>query len=169
MKKDVTNAKNSPITSERNFGVVDLAANQARAALLTARLPDVAIPVLFMRVPDGRLLALPGVDETAPAPGQSPYQGLHYFDVADAANFFGREALTAELVGCLRNNSLLAVVGASGSGKSSLVRAGLVHAVQAGLPLADGAAPPGGSERWPVHIITPTARPLSSLAFRTSS
>ena len=145
-------------------GAVDLAANQARAALLTARLPGAAIPVLFSRVPDGKLLAIPGVDASAPAPGQPPYKGLRSFDVDDAADFHGREHLTAELVNFLRHNSLLAVVGASGSGKSSLVRAGLVHALQTGQPLADGSTPPEGSQNWPVHIITPTARPLESLA-----
>ena len=97
------------------------------------------------------------MDDTAPAPGQSPYKGLQYFDVADAPTFFGREALTAELVDHLRYNSLLAVVGASGSGKSSLVRAGVVAAMQAGQPLADGVRPPQAASRWPVHIITPTA------------
>jgi WD40 repeat protein len=145
-------------------GAVDLAANQARAALLTARLPGAAIPVLFSRVPDGKLLAIPGVDANAPAPGQPPYKGLQHFDVGDAADFHGREHLTAELVDFLRHNSLLAVVGASGSGKSSLVRAGLVHAVQSGQALADGVTAPEGSQNWLVHIITPTARPLESLA-----
>ena len=71
-------------------------------------------------------IELPGLPEIEPTPGPSPYMGLQYFDVADAPNFFGREALTAELVGYLRDHSLLAVVGASGSGKSSLVRAGLI-------------------------------------------
>ena len=145
-------------------GVVDLAANQARASLMTARLPGAAVPVLFMRVPDGKLLAIPGVDETAPAPGKSPYKGLQYFDVGDADDFFGREDLTSELVDYLRHNSLLAVVGASGSGKSSLVRAGLVNALQTGQQLADGTTPPAGSTGWPMHIITPTSRPLESLA-----
>ena len=60
-----------------------------------------------------------------PAPGEEPYKGLLYFDVADAELFFGREKLTAELVDHLRRNSFLAVIGASGSGKSSLVRAGV--------------------------------------------
>jgi WD40 repeat protein len=145
-------------------GAVDLAANQARSAIMTAKLPGASIPVLFSRVPDGKLLAIPGVDESAPAPGQSPYKGLHYFDVADAATFHGREHLTADLVDFLRHNSLLAVVGASGSGKSSLVRAGLVHAFQVGQPLVDDVTPPDGCQCWPVHIITPTSRPLESLA-----
>jgi hypothetical protein len=59
---------------------------------------------------------------------------------------------------------LLAVVGASGSGKSSVVRAGLIPALQQGQPLADGTKPPKGSDRWLMHVITPTARPLESLA-----
>lgn len=55
--------------------------------------------------------------------GTPPYQGLAYFDEADAARFFGREALAAQLVTYLQERRFLVVVGASGSGKSSLVRA----------------------------------------------
>ena len=104
------------------------------------------------------------IDEP-PAPGEPPFKGLHYFDAADAGLFFGRETLTARLVGHLRRSRFLAViVGASGSGKSSVVRAGLVPALQRGEPLADGTMPPEGSQDWRVHLITPSARPLESLA-----
>jgi len=96
--------------------------------------------------------------------GEPPYQGLQYFDVRDAGRFFGREQLTAELVGYLHHHRLLAVIGASGSGKSSVVRAGMVPVLQGDKPLADGSLPPKGSERWLVHILTPTAHPLESLA-----
>jgi hypothetical protein len=48
-----------------------------------------------------------------PAPGEPPYQGLHYFDEADADRFFGRERLTQRLVKRLEAESFLAVVGAS--------------------------------------------------------
>ncbi|MGD9100910.1 MAG: hypothetical protein PVF45_10560, partial [Anaerolineae bacterium] len=99
-----------------------------------------------------------------PAPGASPFKGLQYFDQADAHLFFGREALTAKLVGQLRAQRFLAVVGASGSGKSSVVRAGLIPALQRGEPLADGTLPPDGSADWPIHVITPTAHPLKELA-----
>ncbi len=109
-------------------------------------------------------LELPGLPEIGPAPGESPYKGLQYFDEADADNFFGRETLTAELVDFLRHNSLLAVVGASGSGKSSLVRAGLTPALQRGQSTAGGTTTTKGSADWSVHILTPTARPLESLA-----
>jgi|GEM_PF-730499 len=96
-----------------------------------------------------------------PAPGDPPYLGLNYFTADDAHLFFGRDALTSELVAQLNtyNQSetrFLAVIGASGSGKSSLVRAGLVPALRSGAI--------DGSDRWVVHVVTPTARPLESLA-----
>lgn len=100
-----------------------------------------------------------------PEPGDCPYKGLNYFDEADAGLFFGREMLIARLVGNLRDHRFLAVVvGASGSGKSSIVRAGMVPALRKGSPLADKTYPPQGSSQWPIHIITPGAHPLDSLA-----
>lgn len=100
-----------------------------------------------------------------PAPGESPYKGLQYFDENDADLFFGRETLVAKLVGQLREHRFLAViVGASGSGKSSIVRAGLVPALKRGEPLADGTLPPEGSQHWQAYIITPSSHPLESLA-----
>jgi len=104
------------------------------------------------------------IEEEPPAPGKPPYKGLQRFDEADAELFFGREWLIAKLVGYLRVHRFLAViVGASGSGKSSLVRAGLVPALRHGEPLIDGSLPPEGSQDWTIHIITPTAHPLEML------
>ena len=77
--------------------------------------------------------------EDAPGLGLCPYKGLNYFDEADADLFVGREKLTANLVeGVLsfassesaNQTRFLAVVGASGSGKSSLVHAGLIPALR---------------------------------------
>ena len=93
--------------------------------------------------------------ETAPEPGEPPFKGLHFFDEEDADLFFGREQLTSRMVEHLRSSRFLAVVGASGSGKSSVVRAGLVPA------LKKGSAPVKDEH---VHVITPTAHPLESLA-----
>ncbi|MGW8317598.1 MAG: nSTAND1 domain-containing NTPase [Candidatus Promineifilaceae bacterium] len=108
-------------------------------------------------------------DET-PTEVQPPYKGLQYFDRADTALFFGRERLTARLVARLRraDNPLagrfLAVIGDSGSGKSSLVRAGLIPALEEGRPLLGDLAPPADSSQWAIHLITPTAHPLEALA-----
>ena len=93
-----------------------------------------------------------------PAPGAPPFKGLQYFDEADADLFYGREALTAKLVQHVRESSFLAiVVGASGSGKSSVVRAGLIPALKRGWSPAENA-------RWAVHVLTPTAYPLEALS-----
>lgn len=101
----------------------------------------------------------------APAPGDPPYKGLNFFAVTDAHLYFGRNALTDEVVRLLAeshqgNNRFLIVIGASGSGKSSLVRAGVVPA------LINGAI--AGSEHWLIKILTPTAHPLKALAVALS-
>src|SRR5215217_1978142 len=73
----------------------------------------------------------PGLTTPLPA-GECPYRGLPAFDVTDRRFFFGREDVISDLAGRLRPGRLLAVVGASGSGKSSVLRAGVVAAVLAG-------------------------------------
>ena len=101
--------------------------------------------------------------EDAPVIGLCPYKGLNYFDESDADLFVGREKLTAQLLervlglitpSVAETNRFLAVVGASGSGKSSLVRAGLVPALRWNPKTVN----------WPIHVLTPTAHPLESLA-----
>jgi len=75
----------------------------------------------------------------------APYKGLSPFEVDDADIFFGREHLAGRLAAHLAETSLLVLVGPSGSGKSSLVRAGLLAS------LADGLLP--GSETWHVEDV----------------
>jgi DNA-binding SARP family transcriptional activator/class 3 adenylate cyclase len=84
-----------------------------------------------------------------------PFRGLMRFDTEDAPWFFGRERTVAEIVAHLVTRPVIAVIGASGSGKSSLVRAGLIPA------LADGVLP--GSETWRVVVGTPGAMPDTEL------
>ena len=131
---------------------------------VTARLLALIGAATAQHLLDLPLFAPIPISEQPPAPGDSPYKGLQYFDVTDADLFFGREQLTAELVACLQSQRFLAVVGASGSGKSSLVRAGLAPLLQRSATLVDVALPSSGSDRWSIHIITPTAHPLESLA-----
>jgi DNA-binding SARP family transcriptional activator len=84
-----------------------------------------------------------------------PYKGLAAYGPDDAAYFVGRERLVAETLARLVGAELLAVVGPSGSGKSSLVRAGLLPALAAGtLP---------GSQRWRQIVLTPGERPAEVL------
>ena len=84
-----------------------------------------------------------------------PYKGLAHFDAGDADYFFGREQLVADLIARLVGAPLLGVVGPSGSGKSSVVRAGLLPA------LADGVLP--GSDRWTRELIRPGEHPMREL------
>ena len=99
-----------------------------------------------------------------PAPGKPPFKGLQHFESADAGLFFGRAALTARLLDHLRQHDLLIVVGASGSGKSSVVRAGLLPALQRGELFAGHGRTVQDSRGWECHVITPSGHPLHALA-----
>ncbi len=104
------------------------------------------------------------LENLPPEAGESPFPGLRYFDETDANLFFGREALTAKIIGRLATTRFLTVIGASGSGKSSIVRAGVIPALRRGERLADGSLPPTDSGQWDIRILTPTAHPLDALA-----
>ena len=94
-------------------------------------------------------------DDRPPDLAASPFKGLAAFDVDDADLFFGRERLVAELVARLAGAPLLGVVGPSGSGKSSSVRAGLIPALRSGvLP---------GSEEGSVVLMRPGEHPVREL------
>ncbi|WP_414587009.1 eIF2A-related protein [Scytonema sp. PCC 10023] len=88
-----------------------------------------------------------------------PYKGLAYFDCTeeDAKYFYGRTALTDQLLEKVRTSNFLAVLGASGSGKSSVVRAGLLYQLKLGQRLSS-------SNNWQIRILKPGEQPLQSLA-----
>src|SRR5262245_12904287 len=88
-------------------------------------------------------------------PAENPYKGLRAFGESDAEHFFGRDALVDQLVAAVAERRLIAVVGPSGIGKSSVVKAGLVPA------LRRGALP--GSSRWLVADLFPGAYPFEDL------
>jgi sugar lactone lactonase YvrE len=116
------------------------------------KLPSLAVTLAYVKACDGdeqeweqrwRSIAAPP-DPT----GETPYVGLKAFQKEDADRFFGREKLTAKLVDLVERRPLVGVFGASGSGKSSLLRAGL-------LPRLDHAL-----------IFTPGVHPLDECAVR---
>lgn len=82
-----------------------------------------------------------------------PYRGLLYFREEDAPFFFGREAAITQLKSAVQQHNLVAVVGASGSGKSSVVRAGLVPELRKSRDRV-----------WEVVTVLPTDRPIHALA-----
>jgi WD40 repeat protein/class 3 adenylate cyclase len=90
-----------------------------------------------------------------PLAGPCPYKGLASFEATDAPFFFGRERLVGELAARTVGVGLLAVVGASGSGKSSVLAAGLVPSFEAGLL--------PGSERWSSAPLRPGEHPSREL------
>ena len=88
-----------------------------------------------------------------------PYRGLLPYGQAHAAVFFGRDRLTADLAGLLAETGLVVLTGASGAGKTSLLRAGLVPALARGVQVP-------GSSSWLRVSITPGAHPLTELSGR---
>lgn len=92
-----------------------------------------------------------------------PYKGLESFELKDAQYFYGREELTEELLNKVWSGNFLAVVGASGSGKSSVVKAGLLYEIEQGLKRS-------GTKNWQILIFRPDQHPFESLArvFKTT-
>ncbi len=134
---------------------VDRVIARATAKDTEARFPDaLELAAAFRAALEGALEVREPIGEI-----RNPYKGLRAFREADAGDFFGREAVTQRLLRRLEEDEpgsrFLAVVGPSGSGKSSVVRAGLVPA------LRRGALP--GSERWYVVDLLPGAHPLREL------
>ena len=98
------------------------------------------------------------VDESTRRAGLAvcPYKGLAAYEATDADYFFGREQLLGELVARVVGSSFVGLFGASGSGKSSVLTAGLLPA------LADGVLP--GSDQWIQVLMRPGTRPMRQLA-----
>lgn len=90
------------------------------------------------------------LEDLPPAPGTPPYKGLAYFTEQDKDIFFGREKLSDHLAHRVSESHFLAVIGASGSGKSSLLRAGLIPRLR--------------QRNWLIQIIKPGHHPLTALA-----
>ncbi|MCA9952648.1 MAG: serine/threonine-protein kinase PknK, partial [Anaerolineales bacterium] len=150
---------------------LDLVVQQATAKAPEERFQDMAVllealePILQTALTDLQPIvvgetAVPILSTQEIAALENPYRGLRAFGETDAANFFGREMLVQELLSKLSDGSdlerFLAVVGPSGSGKSSVVKAGLIPALRrGGLP---------DSENWFITDLTPGTNPWTETA-----
>src|SRR5262245_21861537 len=86
-----------------------------------------------------------------------PYPGIRPFEKNEADLFFGRDEHVDQLLGKLERHRFLAVIGQSGCGKSSLVRAGLLPALESGFMAKAGLG-------WRTAVLRPGGRPLAELA-----
>ncbi len=87
----------------------------------------------------------------------NPFVGLRPFRSDESLLFFGRRKQTSDLMEKLYKNRFLPVVGGSGCGKSSLVKAGLISRLKAGFLMED-------RDKWFIVSMKPGDRPLSNLA-----
>src|SRR5512147_2830 len=92
--------------------------------------------------------------------GRCPYKGLDVFEEEDAELFFGRERLVEDLLSRVKESRTVFITGPSGSGKSSLVRAGLLHALKQGAIK--------GSNSWLYETMKPGREPIKDLALAFS-
>src|SRR3990167_6367936 len=93
---------------------------------------------------------------TAP-PLRNPFPGLRPFEADETHLFFGRDGQSAQIVARRARQRFVAVVGTSGSGKSSLVRAGL-------LPMLEGGFMAGAGSFWRFAVMRPGNHPIHHLA-----
>jgi WD40 repeat protein/energy-coupling factor transporter ATP-binding protein EcfA2 len=102
-------------------------------------------------IADGKTITL-----GAPPVVHNPYKGLRAFQLADAGEFFGRESLIQKMTSRINDKRFIGVTGPSGSGKSSLVLAGVIPALQQGAV--------AGSENWYYITMLPGEHPTRELA-----
>src|ERR687891_1490619 len=88
---------------------------------------------------------------------KNPFPGLRPFETKEYRLFFGREGQADELLTRLQRTRFLAVVGTSGSGKSSLIRAGLMPALRGGMMKGAGSG-------WRIAVMRPGGDPIGNLA-----
>lgn len=136
-------------TAERRVGA---AASRAEAGRAELRSSEAALTgrIVDLQAAGERMTVLGSRDK----PVVCPFKGLACFEVEDAPYFFGRERLVAELVARLVGAPLLGIVGPSGSGKSSVLRGGLLPA------LMNGVVP--GSDTWRQVLIRPGDHPMDT-------
>ncbi|MCJ7537720.1 MAG: hypothetical protein MUO57_19515, partial [Anaerolineales bacterium] len=132
-----------------------------KAGLIPSLVSDVqsAVTSAGVALPASAVLDWLPADQVDLEALENPYKGLRAFEEADTEDFFGRETLVQDLLGRMAEENdlsrFLAVVGPSGSGKSSAVKAGLIPSLRrGGLP---------GSDHWFIIEFTPGSHPFEEL------
>ncbi len=130
-----------------------------------ARATDADLSVRYRRVDDflrafkqtagADVATISSASEEVPDSTRNPYKGLRAFRDLDAADFFGRDALVDDLLSALTKHNVVAVVGPSGSGKSSVVRAGLIPELRARAV--------EGPHQWLMTDMFPGSHPFEEL------
>ncbi|MFD0415331.1 hypothetical protein [Streptomyces sp. NPDC127108] len=157
LRRDAGTPTYRAMARRTDFSVTTLA-----AAASGERLPSPAVLAAYVKACGGdvaeweRARRAARLEESARPPEEGedtadpPYRGLARFEVGDSERFFGRERLTDELMRLVREHRHVIVLGPSGSGKSSLLRAGLIPRLR------------GAEEEPPaaVRILTPGSRPV---------
>jgi formylglycine-generating enzyme required for sulfatase activity/energy-coupling factor transporter ATP-binding protein EcfA2 len=145
------NPEISPQRLVTNISLTDYLNRHLQGAIQTSLFSNFGEPIKLTR--SGEV----GPDKPVTDNQICPYKGLQYFDYGneDYKYFYGREKLTDELLDKIRETNFLAVLGASGSGKSSVIRAGLLHQLKQGRKLS-------GSSNWQIHILVPGEDPRQS-------
>jgi WD40 repeat protein/tRNA A-37 threonylcarbamoyl transferase component Bud32 len=156
--REFAKAALSTVVDEASRRLVDVASRAAAGrsdlSQVEADLAGKVIDLQLVRE-QARVLSGPDTPTRVATEGTCPFKGLASFEPVDADYFFGRERLVAELLARLVGAGFLGIVGPSGSGKSSVLRAGLLPA------LAGGMLPGSGS--WRRLLLRPGERPLEEL------
>jgi WD40 repeat protein/DNA-binding SARP family transcriptional activator len=127
--------------------------------------PEERTTALYHRIRSGAALSFSPQAAGAPP---NPFRGLQSFREVDAADFYGRESVTRQLAEAVSRNGLVALIGPSGSGKSSVLHAGLVHQLRqryadnarSRVPTANGKR----ARAWTICQVRPGSRPFHALA-----
>jgi serine/threonine protein kinase len=115
------------------------------------KLPPINTIALPVETGDPSNPITPVLTSLKTAVSTSPYRGLFAFGEEDSPYFFGREAFTEQLIDAVQNQSMVAVIGPSGSGKSSVVHAGLLPNLRQ-------------QPNWTIAVMRPGSDPFQSLA-----
>ncbi|GAA2986479.1 nSTAND1 domain-containing NTPase [Actinokineospora diospyrosa] len=145
------------LSAAAHYSVTSLA-----AAASGQKLPTLAVTTAYVRACSGNVeewerrwrhaaAHLATADERATvASEQAPYRGLVAFDESDSKLFFGRERVVREVLDLIRDKRLVGLFGASGAGKTSVLRAGVAPACEEDVVVFSPGAQP--LEEWAVHV-----------------